>query len=686
MITPQILDYVRQQLVAGVSREQILQNLSTQGWSQQDINEAFAAVEATANVPRPTSVSSPTLQKNPQTTTPNSFVSSSTKGKTFWLLVTSALIVAIVVGWGVFTTISAPLLLVGVIFSPYILALLPAIILGAIFIAISRWIGKRIFRKENTPFQAFFFATALYLLFVLASLTLTSFLLTNYGGSVADDVSFAVGLIFSMFFTSSVAIFYLGLIVCMALLVSSFRTLSAEPLVIRSKTYIWGRYALIGLVVLMLVYVFGTVAIFARVLHSQSLCNLVYSSRAKADCFLNTSTTATSENNVAQNSAESGMFTIVKTDYKQIKDLHDIGGKLAYAFENNDGTSGVVYDGQVVSGAYQKVGILPIAEVGGKLAYEAYKGEKQVIVWGGNEYGVEYDGSWRPTDVAGRLAFVAEKGKIGDQNHKQVIVWDGKEYGTNFKSANDVVDIGGKLAYIGRDSSGAYIVVGDKKYGPYGQVRWLHGQDGHFIAEVSNGKGDVSFLVVDGKEVGKGYKYFTGPYTFIDGKFGFSASKNEKIVIVYDGKEIGMGSSYESGPYNIKGQLAYVAGNTDGTSQLIVGEQAVGPKISDPVYNVSVSDGGRVAIQTENANKEIVVYLDGKEVYRGKGGNPFGFFGEKLLFWIQENKLSALWYDGKKIGQGFYGYNYFAVVNGKLNIAAFASTAGDVQYSLLLEQ
>ena len=679
MITPQILDYVRQQLGAGVSREQILQNLSTQGWSQQDINEAFAAVKTTANVPQPPSVSSPTLQEDPQTT-PNSSFSRPTRGNTFWLLVASALVIAIVVGWGVFTTISAPLLLVGVIFSPYILALLPAIILGAIFIAISRWIGKRIFRKENTPFQAFFFATALYIFFVLASLTVTNFLLTNYGKSVADDVSFAVGLIFSMFFTSSVAIFYLGLIVCMAFLVFSFRTPSAEPPVIRSKTHIWGRCALIGLVVLILAYVFGTVAIFARVLHSQSLCNLVYSSRAKADCFFNPSTTATSENASNQNSGSSGTFTIVKTDYKQIKDLHDVGGKLAYAFENNDGTSGVVYDGQIVSGSYQKVGILPIAEVGGKLAYEAYKGDREIIVWDDQEFGTSYDRASQPTDVGGKLAFVAEIGK------KYFVVYDGKEYGREVDGAGRPTSVQGKLAYVADTNinGGQYVIFDGKQVGSrYGRVEWIKDEDGHLVFEGVNGNGTL--LVVDGKEYGSGYGRIQN-HVLVDGRLAFSAQKDGKTVIVYDGKEIGTGSSYESGPYNIKGQLAYVAGNTDGTSQLIVGGQAVGPKISDPVHNVAVSDGGRVAIQTENANKEIAVYLDGKEVYRGKGGNPFGFFGEKLLFWIQENKLSALWYDGKKIGQGFYGYNYFAVVNGKLDIAAFASASGGVQYSLLLEQ
>jgi len=42
MVNQQILDYIKQQLQQGVSMETISSNLLSQGWQQQDVNEAFS--------------------------------------------------------------------------------------------------------------------------------------------------------------------------------------------------------------------------------------------------------------------------------------------------------------------------------------------------------------------------------------------------------------------------------------------------------------------------------------------------------------------------------------------------------------------------------------------------------------------------------------------------------------------
>src|SRR3989338_8991438 len=42
MVNQQILDYIKQQLQQGVSKETISSNLLSQGWQQQDVNEAFS--------------------------------------------------------------------------------------------------------------------------------------------------------------------------------------------------------------------------------------------------------------------------------------------------------------------------------------------------------------------------------------------------------------------------------------------------------------------------------------------------------------------------------------------------------------------------------------------------------------------------------------------------------------------
>lgn len=45
MITPELQTYIRQQLGAGITKDVIKQNLFTQGWNAQDLDEAFVSIE-----------------------------------------------------------------------------------------------------------------------------------------------------------------------------------------------------------------------------------------------------------------------------------------------------------------------------------------------------------------------------------------------------------------------------------------------------------------------------------------------------------------------------------------------------------------------------------------------------------------------------------------------------------------
>lgn len=44
MLTQELIDYVKQQLKQGVSKETIAKNLSPQGWDQKDLQEFFLAI------------------------------------------------------------------------------------------------------------------------------------------------------------------------------------------------------------------------------------------------------------------------------------------------------------------------------------------------------------------------------------------------------------------------------------------------------------------------------------------------------------------------------------------------------------------------------------------------------------------------------------------------------------------
>jgi hypothetical protein len=53
MINPQLLNYVRAQRQAGVAKEEIIKALAGGGWSAQDAQEAFAAIEGVQVPPQP---------------------------------------------------------------------------------------------------------------------------------------------------------------------------------------------------------------------------------------------------------------------------------------------------------------------------------------------------------------------------------------------------------------------------------------------------------------------------------------------------------------------------------------------------------------------------------------------------------------------------------------------------------
>ncbi|KKQ58130.1 MAG: hypothetical protein UU52_C0014G0009 [Candidatus Levybacteria bacterium GW2011_GWB1_41_21] len=65
MINQELLDYTRRQLTSGVGKEEIGKALATQGWNQQDIEEAFITTEKTSLVSQtPPSISFPVTASN----------------------------------------------------------------------------------------------------------------------------------------------------------------------------------------------------------------------------------------------------------------------------------------------------------------------------------------------------------------------------------------------------------------------------------------------------------------------------------------------------------------------------------------------------------------------------------------------------------------------------------------------
>ncbi|MHB8660868.1 MAG: DKNYY domain-containing protein [Minisyncoccota bacterium] len=97
MVSPQLLDYIRQQLAAGVSKEEIVQSLITTGWQGQDINDAFSTIGT-----QPASVMTPgltTQSPNVQMSAPTPVQPNNTRiRKSVWWVIAISLLLLIGAG------------------------------------------------------------------------------------------------------------------------------------------------------------------------------------------------------------------------------------------------------------------------------------------------------------------------------------------------------------------------------------------------------------------------------------------------------------------------------------------------------------------------------------------------------------------------------------------------------------
>jgi hypothetical protein len=95
MVSQQLLDYVRQQLAAGVLKDAIIKALATQGWTEQDVNEAFTTIETVRNIP----VQIPPVQ--PIAANMQSAEVKASRSSHFWLIFTGVILLLFLVGVGV---------------------------------------------------------------------------------------------------------------------------------------------------------------------------------------------------------------------------------------------------------------------------------------------------------------------------------------------------------------------------------------------------------------------------------------------------------------------------------------------------------------------------------------------------------------------------------------------------------
>jgi hypothetical protein len=70
MINQQLIEYVRAQRSNGLSKEAIIQALGAGGWTSNDVNEAFMAIDGVKTPPPPPPPPTPNFQNPPRTIVP----------------------------------------------------------------------------------------------------------------------------------------------------------------------------------------------------------------------------------------------------------------------------------------------------------------------------------------------------------------------------------------------------------------------------------------------------------------------------------------------------------------------------------------------------------------------------------------------------------------------------------------
>jgi hypothetical protein len=296
----EVVTYLRTQFAGGATKEQVKARLTIEGWSPQEIDEAFSAFEAAPAPVPPAAVdvkkASGGVLLGGHARLLNEQVSGTrTAAVKVLLLLCLAAGLGVSLYFGIRDLIPSDLSLALFISKAgsdqrsMLLFLLPAVGLALISLLIGWLWGRHIYRRENHPILGFLFGISVYVLMTYGTIQATFTVMSHYAKFLPEAGSFVVGLVISMFFLASVQILYVGFLLCMLLLIFFTRSYAQSPAEPMSSFALFFRCIVIGGALLMSFYIFGVFGQIAPKLHEQRLCNFVYDAYSKAECMLNTS-------------------------------------------------------------------------------------------------------------------------------------------------------------------------------------------------------------------------------------------------------------------------------------------------------------------------------------------------------------------------------------------------------------
>lgn len=335
-----------------------------------------------------------------------------------------------------------------------------------------------------------------------------------------------------------------------------------------------------------------------------SLCDRMSDeSGLKDQCYVNVD-----ESNAIIPEADAG-FSIVGDQFDSVGEPIDIGGKLAFmAFRN--GRNVIYYDGNDIGTEYSVV--TDLTEVNDKVTFIAARFITPYLVYGDIEIPINYTVNML-TGIGGKLAYVEtrESGKY--------VVFDYTTLGQGYDYVADLVDVDGKPAYIAKKGDETYIVYNGEEYGKeYDFVSNLTevGGDIAYLAE-HEGK---SFVVWGGNEIGKEYEWVNYPRE-VNGKLIFKARDDGVLFLDYDGEKLGLGYDTMGYPTEINGKLAFRVLH-DGKDFAYFDGVEYG-KDTDKVANIA-NIGGEFAYRAKK-NDYWFIYYKGQEI-----GSQFTSIGRPI--------------------------------------------------------
>ncbi len=314
---------------------------------------------------------------------------------------------------------------------------------------------------------------------------------------------------------------------------------------------------------------------------------------------------------------------IVSGKYKELN-KKVIGGKLAYTVLDEDNKFKIIYDGKTFGEEYNLTrhprfgdisqNIIPI-EVNNTLAY--FIPRLRILVYDGKQINGSLYPNRLPVEVNSSLAFELIKDNFFET---RTIMYNGKEYGTQYKDAFQPTEINGKLAYIASNNEtvfrGKTFIVYDgkeigKQYGSVSSPEEVNEKlvyTAYSTPETGTGTNDCGFLVYEGREYGKigstdkqncAFKPF-----ILNGKFCYvyarrlSESKYN-YTLVCNEKEIG-----------------HLGEEINGNGYLIINKKLVYSQRIVIPNNGLITGDNNDALVNEYGGKEYRIIYDGKEVVR----------------------------------------------------------------------